>query len=107
MPTFFQNQVYYLTKKIPRGKVSTYQEIAKAMSRQTNKKYSSLLCRAVGNALNKNPYAPAVPCHRVIHSDGSLGGFAFGQKKKKILLETEGVQIVQGKIASEYFFKLD
>ncbi|HWA64450.1 MAG TPA: MGMT family protein, partial [Candidatus Paceibacterota bacterium] len=46
--------------------------------------------RAVGNALNKNPFAPEVPCHRVIRSDGSTGGFAFGRKKKIQLLKKEG-----------------
>lgn len=47
--------------------------------------------RAVGNALNKNPYAPEVPCHRVIRSDGTIGGFASGSSKKEELLRSEGV----------------
>lgn len=54
--------------------------------------------RAVGNAMNKNPYAPEVPCHRVISSDGSLGGFALGPKKKIAMLKKEGVEIKNGKI---------
>lgn len=49
--------------------------------------------RAVGNALNKNPYAPEVPCHRVIRKDGSLGGFALGARKKVELLRREGFNV--------------
>ena len=53
---------------------------------------------AVGNAMNKNPYAPEVPCHRVVGSDGSLTGFAHGLKKKKEMLEKEGIIIKDNKI---------
>ncbi|MCK5107770.1 MAG: MGMT family protein, partial [Nanoarchaeota archaeon] len=74
MSTEFENRVYSLCKKIPRGKVSTYGEIAKALN--------SKCARAVGNALNKNPYAPKVPCHRVVKSNGKVGGFATGQNNK-------------------------
>lgn len=49
--------------------------------------------RAVGNILNKNPFAPKVPCHRVIRSDGSIGGFAHGAEKKKALLKAEGIEL--------------
>jgi methylated-DNA-[protein]-cysteine S-methyltransferase len=85
MSTKFQEQVYELCSMIPQGKVSTYKEIAKALG--------NVNCsRAVGNALNKNPYAPCVPCHRVINSDGKLGGFAFGTEKKVELLKEEGVR---------------
>ena len=49
--------------------------------------------RAVGNAMNKNPYAPQVPCHRVVCSDGSLGGFASGLKRKIEILKSEGVEV--------------
>ena len=81
----FNQKVWNLCKKIPKGKVTTYKEIAKAMK---TKAY-----RAVGNALKNNPYAPKVPCHRVINSDGSIGGYK-GKKnsKEKIrLLKKEGV----------------
>jgi methylated-DNA-[protein]-cysteine S-methyltransferase len=54
--------------------------------------------RAVGIALNRNPYAPRVPCHRVVGSDGSLTGFAGGLEKKRQLLESEGVRCVDGKV---------
>jgi len=53
---------------------------------------------AVGSALNKNPYAPQVPCHRVVNVDGSLGGFALGSRKKIALLRSEGINIKNNKI---------
>ncbi len=81
-PTKFQNRVYDFVKKIPKGQTATYKEVAIAIGHP--KAY-----RAVGNALNKNPYAPEVPCHRVIKSDGSVGGFASGTKNKVKLLSAE------------------
>jgi len=87
----FNEKVWALCKKVPKGKVTTYKEIAAAMG---TKAY-----RAVGNALNKNPYAPTVPCHRVVGSDGSLTGFAKGLKKKAKLLRKEGIEIRKGKVA--------
>lgn len=87
----FENLVYRATKKIPKGRVSTYGEIARYIARE--KSY-----RAVGNALNKNPFAPQVPCHRVVSSSGALGGFAFGLEKKKALLKKEGVEIKEEKV---------
>jgi methylated-DNA-[protein]-cysteine S-methyltransferase len=79
----FNQKVWALTARIPKGKVTTYARIAQALG---SKGY-----RAVGNALNKNPYAPAVPCHRVVGSNGSLTGFAGGLEKKQQLLVAEGV----------------
>ena len=90
MVTEFEQQVYKLCKKIPKGKVSTYGEIAKAIG--------SKCSRAVGNALNKNPYAPVVPCHRVVRSNGGVGGFASGQKNKIKILKKEGIEIKGNKI---------
>ena len=81
----FADKVYKAVKKIPKGKVSTYKNVAEALG---CKAY-----RAVGNALNKNPYAPIVPCHRIVCSDGSIGGFARGVKEKIRLLEKEGIKI--------------
>ena len=82
----FNDKVYRLCKLIPKGKVSTYKEIAKALD--------SRGYRAVGNALNKNPYAPLVPCHRVVKSNGGVGGFASGTKKKIEMLKKEGIVIL-------------
>ncbi len=86
----FNERVWNLCSKIPKGKISTYKLIAEALG---TKAY-----RAVGNALNKNPYAPKVPCHRVINSKGKLHGFANGLKAKQRLLEKEGVKVKNGKV---------
>lgn len=86
----FNDLCYNLLRKVPKGKVTTYKSIAQAMK---TKAY-----RAVGNAMNKNPYAPEVPCHRVINSNGKLGGYAYGLKKKIQMLKTEGVEIKNNKI---------
>ncbi|OGI28999.1 MAG: hypothetical protein A2288_01110 [Candidatus Moranbacteria bacterium RIFOXYA12_FULL_44_15] len=89
--TLFQKLVYAAAKKIPRGKVSTYQDIARVIGKPKS-------ARAVGNALNRNPFAPAVPCHRVVRNTGKIGGFAGGCKNKVKLLEKEGVLAKDGKI---------
>jgi methylated-DNA-[protein]-cysteine S-methyltransferase len=95
----FNQRVWKVCKRIPKGKISTYKEIAKSLN---TKAY-----RAVGNALNKNPHAPIVPCHRVINSDGKVGGFASGSKKKIAILRKEGIEIRNNKIdLKRYLFKL-
>lgn len=81
--TDFERAVYRATLAIPRGQTRTYTQIAVAIGRPQ-------AVRAVGNALNRNPFAPDVPCHRVVRSDGSVGGFASGTEKKKRLLRREG-----------------
>ncbi len=75
----FSEKCYELLKKVPKGKITTYKEIARALK---TKAY-----RAVGNAMNKNPYSPKVPCHRVVKSDGKVGGFALGKRKKILMLK--------------------
>ncbi len=94
----FNEKCYELLKKVPKGKITTYKEIANALN---TKAY-----RAVGNAMNKNPYAPEVPCHRVINANGSLGGFASGLKNKIKILKEEGVEIKENKInLDKYLYK--
>ncbi len=90
--TPFQNSIYSLLKKIPRGKITTYKVMAEKLG---IKAY-----RAVGLACKKNPYAPEIPCHRVVCSDGKLGGYSgIGGLAGKIkLLENEGVKIRKNKI---------
>ena len=68
--TKFQLKVWNYLKKIPKGKVKTYLEVAKAIGKPK-------AFRAVANAVGKNPYPPKIPCHRVIRSDGSLGGILW------------------------------
>ena len=86
----FDSQCYELLKLIPKGKVTTYKEMAKALN---SKAY-----RAVGRAMSKNPNIPKVPCHRVVCSNGSLGGYVFGMKAKRDLLTNEGIVIKNDKI---------
>ena len=80
--TDFQRQVWQQLKMIPYGKTSSYQDIA----RQIN---NPKAVRAVGSANGKNPLTIVVPCHRVIGSDGSLTGYAWGVSRKAQLLELE------------------
>ena len=86
--TKFQLKVWNYLKKIPKGKVKTYTDIAKAIGKP-------LAVRAVANAIGKYPYPPEIPCHRVIRSDGSLGGYSGkgGIQKKRHLLRSEKVFI--------------
>ena len=86
----FSQKVLALTARIPRGHVATYGQIAAALG--------SGAFRAVGLALNHNPYAPAVPCHRVVGADGRLVGYAGGLAKKQSLIRREGVQVSDGKV---------
>ncbi len=86
----FNENVWKLCSKVPKGKVTTYKEIAKALN---TKAY-----RAVGNALNKNPDSSIIPCHRVVGSDGSLVGFAKGLRKKAEMLRKEGIKVKDKRI---------
>jgi methylated-DNA-[protein]-cysteine S-methyltransferase len=95
MPTAFQQKIYEKLKSVPKGFITTYKELAKALN---TKAY-----RAVGNAVRHNPYAPIVPCHRVVRSNGNIGGFGGkteGEeiRKKVKLLEAEGLRIKNNRI---------
>ncbi len=97
-PQSFSEKCYKILRKVPRGKVTTYKNIAHALN---SKAY-----RAVGNAMNRNPYAPQVPCHRVVKTNGMVGGFASGTKNKIKLLKQEGIEIKKGKIdLDKYLFR--
>lgn len=80
--TLFEKKVYKAVTRIPRGKVKSYKQIAEEIG-------SPCAYRAVGNALNKNPYIGQVPCHRVIRSNGTIGGFSRGKQVKLRLLKKE------------------
>ena len=86
----FYDRIYDKLKKVPKGKVTTYKILAESIG---TKAY-----RAVGQAMNKNPYAPEVPCHRVVNSKGHLHGYAHGLRKKRELLEKEGIKIRNNKV---------
>ena len=84
--TKFQLKVWKYLKSIPKGELRTYSQVAKAIKKPK-------AVRAVANAIGKNPYAPKIPCHRVIRSDGSLGGYSGkgGINTKRKLLKLEGI----------------
>ena len=84
--TKFQLKVWKYLKSIPKGELRTYSQVAIAIKKPK-------AVRAVANAIGKNPYAPKIPCHRVIRSDGSLGGYSGkgGINTKKKLLKIEGI----------------
>ena len=102
----FQQKVLDLCKKIPRGKISTYKLIGKALKKKGQ------VYRAVGRALHDNKYGAwgrvggqacrrqrnIIPCHRVVSSDGTIGGYSRGIKKKISLLKKEGIEIKNNKI---------
>jgi O-6-methylguanine DNA methyltransferase len=85
----FSDRVYEVVSKIPKGSVMTYKQVARALGEPN-------AARAVGNALNKNPNPIRVPCHRVVRSDGKVGGYAKGTEKKIELLKVEGVAVENG-----------
>ena len=78
--------VYNLLAKIPLGKVSTYGDIAKALGHPG-------ASRAIGRIIANNPNPIVVPCHRVVKSNGEIGGFMYGENMKKEILEKEGIKI--------------
>jgi methylated-DNA-[protein]-cysteine S-methyltransferase len=88
----FQDKVLGLVRKVPKGKVTTYKEIGKALCGKGQ------IYRAVGRALHDNKTPVIIPCHRVICSDGSLGGYSRGLNKKIELLKKEGIEIKNNKI---------
>lgn len=101
-PTAFEDKVYDAVRMIPYGRVSTYRALGLAIGCGSS--------RAVGQALRRNPYAPDVPCHRVVRSDRSIGGFGGEQAgaevaRKQDLLEAEGLVFGDdGKVAQAVMF---
>ena len=101
MKTFNEN-IYEKLKEVPIGKVVTYKELARSIG--------SNAYRTVGTAMKNNKNAPVIPCHRVIKSNGEIGGFCGEISGKKIqekinLLKKEGVKVINNKIDSKYFYK--
>ena len=99
-PKSFDEKIRVLLRRIPRGKATTYKLLAKAAG-------NPKAARAVGNACNKNPDSPRVPCHRVVSSDGGIGGYAHGVRAKIALLRKEGVVVKSGKVQdfNRYLYK--
>jgi len=86
-----EDKVYKKLLEVPKGRVTTYAELAKAVGLKNGQ-------RAIGRMMNKNPYPVIVPCHRVILSSGKVGGYAWGENVKTKMLSKEGVKIKNGKI---------
>ncbi len=85
------NTVYKLVSMVPEGRVTTYGELARAAGKPK-------ASRLIGQILNRNPNPVVVPCHRVVKSDGDVGGYAYGSGAKGKLLVKEGIRISKGKI---------
>lgn len=104
-PTSFENKVYDALQLIPRGKVTTYRLLGEYISCAS--------AQAIGQALKRNPFAPEAPCHRVVKSDLTIGGFQGEREgapisKKRRLLESEGVEFSDsGEIDPECCYRFD
>lgn len=85
--TPFQKAVWQVLREIPVGQTMSYKEVAERLNKPK-------AVRAVGSACGANPIAVLIPCHRVLTSDGKLGGFSMGLKRKKVLLKREGVEFI-------------
>ena len=83
--------IYKKLLQVPRGKITTYGELSKAVGLRNGQ-------RVVGRIMNKNPYPVIIPCHRVVNSNGQIGGYAYGQDVKTNMLYKEGIEIQNGKI---------
>lgn len=95
MPTEFAAFVYKRLQEVPKGKITTYKDLAHAVG---TKSY-----RAIGQIMRNNPYAPDVPCHRVVATNGKIGGFCGQSEGKEInrkisMLKEEGITIQNNKI---------
>ncbi|MEW6592688.1 MAG: MGMT family protein [Candidatus Hadarchaeota archaeon] len=95
----FRERVFEAVAKVPRGKVTTYKELARAAGRPR-------AWRAAANALASNPHPVKIPCHRVVRSDGGVGGYKLGVRRKIELLSGEGVNVTRRKVSlSKYLFR--
>ena len=84
-------KVYTKLLQVPEGKVTTYSDLAKAVGLKNGQ-------RIIGTIMKKNPFPVIVPCHRVVKSNGKIGGYVYGQRVKSQMLTKEGIKIKDGKI---------
>jgi methylated-DNA-[protein]-cysteine S-methyltransferase len=89
-----EHKVYKKLLEVPKGKVTTYSELAKSVGLKNGQ-------RVIGRIMNKNPFPVIIPCHRVILSNGKIGGYAWGEKIKTNMLSKEGIEIKNGKILNQ------
>jgi len=87
-----EEKIYRKLLEVPSGYVTTYGELAKAINLKNGQ-------RVVGQIMKKNPFPVIVPCHRVVKSDGTVGGYAYGTERKTHMLSKEGLQINNNKIS--------
>ncbi len=90
-----EQQVYKKLTEVPQGKVTTYGELANAVGLKNGP-------RVIGQIMKKNPFPSIIPCHRVVNSDGKVGGYAYGVDIKTNMLQKEGIKIQNGKILDWY-----
>ena len=86
-----EEKIYRKLLEVPSGYVTTYGELAKAINLKNGQ-------RAIGQIMKKNPFPVIIPCHRVVKSDGTVGGYAYGTEIKKNMLSNEGLKINDNKI---------
>ncbi|MCH7969171.1 MAG: MGMT family protein [Thaumarchaeota archaeon] len=86
-----EQMIYKKLLQVPRGKITTYGELSKTVGLKNGH-------RVVGRIMNKNPYPVIIPCHRVVNSNGQIGGYAYGKDVKTNMLNKEGIEIQNGKI---------
>ena len=86
-----EQRVYKKLLEVPKGEITTYGDLAKAVGLKNGQ-------RVIGKIMNKNPYPGIIPCHRVVRSDGSVGGYAYGIKVKTNMLIDDGIKINKGKV---------
>lgn len=86
-----EHKVYKKLAEVPPGQVTTYGDLAKAIGLKNGQ-------RVIGRIMNQNPYPVIIPCHRVIMSNGNIGGYSYGEKIKENMLQKEGLEIKNGKI---------
>ena len=84
-------KVYMKLLRVPEGKVTTYSDLAKAIGLKNGQ-------RVIGTIMKKNPFPVIVPCHRVVKSNGEIGGYVYGERVKSQMLTKEGIEIKDGKI---------
>jgi len=79
-----EKKIYRKLLQVPSGKITTYKELASSVGLQNGQ-------RVIGQIMKKNPFPVIIPCHRVVRSDGKIGGYAFGMDVKKSMLSKEGI----------------
>jgi len=92
-----EEKIYEKLLQVPSGYVTTYGELAKAINLKNGQ-------RVVGQIMKKNPFPIIIPCHRVVKSDGTIGGYVYGIERKKNMLSKEGLRINDNKILDFKFY---